>query len=451
MSKPATSLSLLLSLKQRAVRAADQAELTFLIANETWHLISYQQALVFAPDVSGKEVLTTASGLSSLQGATPFTRWLGRVVKWLKKSGNTNEFRSITSKNLPEKLRKSWSEWWPDYALYAPLVIPGGKFTGEKVGFVIYTRDTEWSEQEIQLLGMLHESYAHSLNALRRQCPTISERLKRLRSRGLRFYMLLLAIGLVLAYPVRTSVIAPAEIIALDAKVVATPMDGVIKEFHVAPNQQVSKGELLFSLDDTTLRNRRDVAEKALSVANADALTAQQRAFEDFRSKAELATLTGRKKEKESEVAYLNELLGKTAVTASQDGIFIYTDPNDWIGRPVVTGERVAQLAQPTNYGVQVWLPVNDAINLESGSEIRVYLQIEPLTPLDASLIQTSYQATLSPEGISAYSIRGRLQGDPEIARIGLRGVAKLYGKRRPLIYSLLRRPLGTLRQWAGF
>ena len=32
----------------------------------------------------------------------------------------------------------------------------------------------------------------------------------------------------------------------------------------------------------------------------------------------------------------------------------------------------------------------------------------------------------------------------------GLRGVAKVYGERRPLIFWMVRRPLGTLRQKVG-
>ena len=80
---------------------------------------------------------------------------------------------------------------------------------------------------------------------------------------------------------------------------------------------------------------------------------------------------------------------------------------------------------------------------------MRVYLQTAPLNALNASLQQTSYQATLSPDGVAAYRIRGKLD-DGNRAHIGLRGVAKIYGEWRPFAYWLLRRPLGALRQWMG-
>jgi len=100
---------------------------------------------------------------------------------------------------------------------------------------------------------------------------------------------------------------------------------------------------------------------------------------------------------------------------------------------------------------VLVWLPVANAINLDTGSQIRLFLRVAPLSPLTASLTQTSYQATLSPENIPAYRIRGRFDGDAsQLARIGLKGTAKLYGETVPLVYYLMRRPLAALREWSG-
>jgi multidrug efflux pump subunit AcrA (membrane-fusion protein) len=258
------------------------------------------------------------------------------------------------------------------------------------------------------------------------------------------------ALLLVLLLPVRMSVLAPAEVIALDAQVVAAPMDGVIERFAVQPNDAVTKDQWLLSLDQTTLASRREVAQQALEVSRADALVAAQKAFDNDESRAELAVLQGRVREREAELAFLDGQLARVQVRAPADGVAVFGDPNDWIGRPVQTGERIMLLADPADPGVLIWLPVADAINLEPGAEIRVFLSVAPLTPLTATLTQTSYQATVSPDGVAAYRIRGSFEDAPEVARIGLRGTAKVYGGRYPLIYLVLRRPLATLRAWAG-
>ena len=77
----------------------------------------------------------------------------------------------------------------------------------------------------------------------------------------------------------RLSVLAPVEITARDPLIVSAPMDGVIKEIFVKPNQRIKKGQSLFSLDDTATRNEYEVSKKALSVARAEYMRATQKGF----------------------------------------------------------------------------------------------------------------------------------------------------------------------------
>ena len=290
-----------------------------------------------------------------------------------------------------------------------------------------------------------------SLWAIANQAGRVTRWWRRTRTQRKWWRWIAVAAVLALFVPVRQSVLAPAEVIALEAQAIAAPMDGVVKSFSVQPNRPVQKGEVILTLDDTTLRNRREVALKALEVAHADALLAAQKAFDSVQAKGELGTLQGRVREREAEVAYLNETLARVEVRAPADGVAVYGDPNDWIGRPVVTGERIVLLADPKDAGVLVWLPVADAINLEPGADMRLFLHVAPLSPLTARLTQTSYQATLSPEGIASYRIRGAFDRPSAEARVGLKGTAKLYGRRVLLAYVLFRRPLAALREWTGF
>ena len=82
-----------------------------------------------------------------------------------------------------------------------------------------------------------------------------------------------------LLLPIRQTALAPAEVIALDAATVASPLDGVIKTIHVRPNQPVKAGQLLFSLDETTLRNRLEVAQKSVAVADAELQSSHPEVF----------------------------------------------------------------------------------------------------------------------------------------------------------------------------
>lgn len=441
----ASAADRLVGLQQRALEARDVAELGFIVANETWHLTPYRQACVFVADLRNRLALTTVSGLADNSEDTPFTLWAQQVCALLAREAGDRAL-PCTAAILPEQLRPGWAEWWPEHALYLPLAPPGG----DRVGALILVRDEPWGEDELALLDPVRRTYAYCLRALRPTRSSLVTGWRRLR-RTNPWLTVLLPVVLValLLVPVRTSVLAPGEIIALQSEIIAAPLDGVIKTFHAPPNSAVKKGQPLFSLDDTTLRNRRDIALQALQLARTEVLTVERKAFANPLSKSELAALQGRVREKEAELAYLEEALGRVDVRAAQDGMFILGDPNDWIGKPVVTGERIAQLAQPDDLGVLVWVAVADAIALHPGADIRLYLQTDPLKPLAASLTETSYHALLSPDNIASYRIRGRLL-DQGAVHIGLRGVAKVYGERRPLVYWMVRRPLGTLRQKVG-
>ena len=248
---------------------------------------------------------------------------------------------------------------------------------------------------------------------------------------------------------VRTA-LAPAEVVSLDAVVIASPLDGVVHAFHVRPNQSVERGQPLLSLDDTTLRSRLEVAQQGVAVADAELASASQRAFDDAPSKADLAVLTARAQERRAELAAIQEQLGRIEVTAPRQGVAVFADPNDWIGKPVVTGERIMQVADPAQPGMLIHLPVADAIALDVGAPVKLYLSVRPLSPLDGRVIETSYQAVVTEEGVASYRLRASFDTRGEGVRVGLKGTAKLYGGRVALGYYVLRRPLAALRERSG-
>ena len=439
LSQPA--LETLLHLEGRARAATRLTTLGFTLTNESLALFPYRQAALFLCDALGTLRLSAASGLVSVAEDSPYTTWLSRYVRSLPALDGPTP---LDLADAADDIADGWIEWLPGHLLAVPLSAPDGT----RVGLALYAREQAWLDDEKALVARLHATYGYCAWALSRSQPRFVERLGRWRrTQAARWTALALVASLLI--PVRLSTLAPAEVVALHAPAVAAPQDGVIKVFHVQPNVPVKAGQPLFSLDDTTLFNRREVALKALAIAQADALVAQQKAFDDTRSKAEMAAAQGRVKEKEAELAAISELLGRIEVRAERDGIAVFGDPNDWLGRPVQTGERVMQLADPRDAGVLVWLPVGDALNLEAGAPLRLFLHTQPLSPLDGELLQTSYQAVTSPDGVASYRLRGRFT-DSETPRIGLKGTARVSGGWAPLAYYVMRRPLASLREWTG-
>jgi multidrug efflux pump subunit AcrA (membrane-fusion protein) len=383
------------------------------------------------------------SGLAELIEDSPYTVWLRELGVELARRCSEHP-ACLTLSDLPESFSEGWAEWLPEWLMVFLILSPKGRC----LGIAAYAVESLPDEERQTLLARLMPVYGYAWTVL--APPRSSRRILTFRRSRL---LLAALVPIILAIPIRLSVLAPAEVIALDAQAVSAPMEGVVGAFSVQPNQPVKKGQLLFTLDDTTLRNRREVSLKQLQVARADALASAQKAFDSEASRAELASFNGKVAEREAELAYINELLQRIEVRSPGDGVIVFGDANDWVGKPVVTGERVALLADPRDAGVLIWLPVSEAANLERGAEVKLYLQVAPLSPLKAELVQTSYQAVPSPEGFSAYRLRARIE--PESlgrvdARIGLKGTAKIYGERAPIAYYLLRRPLAALRERLG-
>jgi multidrug efflux pump subunit AcrA (membrane-fusion protein) len=225
----------------------------------------------------------------------------------------------------------------------------------------------------------------------------------------------------------------------------------VVERIVVQPNQDVAAGELLLTLDPTQIRNRLDVARKARDVAEAEYRQAAQQAAFDDKSRQQLTILKGRAEQRQADVTYAESLLARIQVKAEQPGIAVFDDPNDWTGRPVRIGERILTIADPAKAEIEVRLPVADAINLEPGAKVALFLNIAPERRIDATLRYASYEATVAPDGALSYRLKATLASTSAPPRIGLKGTAEIYGQKVSLFYYLMRRPLAALRQMTGF
>ena len=440
-------------LEARARAANTVAELSFSIANDSFDLMPFRQALVFEGD-GPDAVLLAVSGLARPTEDSPYLIWLRRTWSWLHDQASQKPgwvAQPEDSPDLPPGMLDGWLEWWPEGALVLPLQ----RRSGERLGWLVMLLDQRPQAEQAQALQQLIGTWSYCWEMMAgKPKPPWRSRWNRLTNtrRGL----LALAVLAVLLIPVRQTSLAPAEVIALDAETMAAPMDGVVKTIHVRPNASVKKGQVLFSLDDTTLRNRLDVVQKSVAVADAELQAATQKAFDSFQSKGELSLLGGKLNEKRAELESVRAQLQRIDVVAERDGVAVFGDPNDWLGRPVSTGERIMQLANPDKAGLLIYLPVAEAIALEPGAQARLFLTVLPLSPLDATITESSFQVVLSPDGVASYRLRGQFDESPDqkgdqSIRIGLRGTAKIYGDRVLLGYYLFRRPLATLREWTGW
>ncbi|MGY2184612.1 HlyD family secretion protein [compost metagenome] len=446
MNEPLPHPHLLLeldALRDKAMAADSLNALAFSMANDLYPLLAFHQALVFAQRESSLE-LVNVSGLSRPSEDSPYLVWLRRASRWVTTQIPDGEPVWLTqdSSNPPADIAEGWGEWWPS-GLWC---VPVQDRDEQRLGILVLLLDQEPPAVLWQHLKGLVNTWGYCWTALTRR-----RRFNRWRLNRRQLLLGLLVLGALLLLPVRQTALAPTEIVSRQAQIISSPIDGVIEKIQVRPNQPVDAGTPLFSLDETTLRSRAEVLGKEVAVADAELQAASQRAFDNPQSKSELTLLEGRAQQRRAELAAVQAQLKRTKVLAPRGGVAVFSDPNDWLGKPVVTGERIMQVADPTQPAMLIQLAVADAIALEPGAEVTLFLTAYPLTPLKGKILETSYQARPSDEGVVAYRLLASIDGTPEHARLGLHGTAKLYGGRVMLGYYLLRRPLATLRAWSGW
>jgi multidrug resistance efflux pump len=439
-------LTTFIQLERHARSAENIQRLQFIIANETYKLFKYRQAAVWSLRHNQQFRLVTLSGISQIDASTPFVQWLGQFIN-TKIDSEIERPVVFSADDIDVKDRDNFSEFVDGNLLFCPVKTAAGQF----LGGVSFVKKDAWHEAEISLIEMLMESYAHAWSALLPQNRRWKKTgfLHTINSKKFKQIAFLILIA-VMFIPVSQSVLAPASVVPVKPKAVTSPLEGVIEEILVAPNEQVTDSTVLFKIDDTKLLNQVAIAQKAFDVAQAEHFKAVQKSFGNADVKGDVTLLKAKMEQKASEISYYNKLLSKTEVYSPGDGVVIFSNANDWIGKPVVTGEKVMQLASVNDLQIEIWLPSDDAIDLEPGSEVLLFLNTDPINPITAKLERISYSPVVNDNNILAFRILAQIDAGQDQPRLGLQGTAKLYGEQVPLFYYLLRRPATKLRQWIG-
>jgi hypothetical protein len=434
----------LLEFERRIQSATSNREVAFRAANDSSQVLQFDQAVLWRWDVFSRPLIASASGLADVSADSPYQQWLVRLVRGITPEP-FDAAQALAAADLPEAVAADAEDWCPAHLLHCPLRGPAG----EALGGILFFRAEPFSEGERAAAEWVSRSTGYGLWAWRSD----KHELKRWLKNPLTWRTLgvgAAVVALVALIPVRLSALAPAEITPLRPIPVTSPVEGVVREIVVKPNEVVKADQLLAVLDDTSLRNRLELATKALDIARADLQRATFKSFSDEASRLELQVLSARMQEKGAEVTFLQELLGKSKLYAPQGGLAIFPGQEEWRGRPVQVGERVMLIADPSVIDVTIYLPPEDAVELEPGADVNLILHVDPLSSLDATIERASYEATLAPDGTLAYVVRARLRSGQGLPRIGLRGTAKIYAGRVTLGYYLLRKPLAFVRRSLG-
>lgn len=451
------TLLTLIQLESR-LRWAELAEARFIAVNEFQQLVPLYQSFLFegmAGDPPTHYDLTTASGVVQPEPDSEIMQHLKAMLTTLEALPEKPEIRvaSVPANKKPGKKSQASADEelqtgppLPEYAALIPVVPK----KGTRRALLVVLRHQPFTQGEMNLL----EKCADALAAVFQQNPSLSlwDKIRRGFADRRKWKVFALIAALILFFPVRTSVLAPAEVVPKDPTMVRAPIHGIIASIPVKPNQMVKKGDVLLTFDKTELTAQMSVAQSSVTSSASELRQISQQSFSDPQARLRLANAQGEFEKAKSELAKAQNLLARTEITAAIDGVVIFDNVYDWLGQQVDIGEKIMLLAAPRDTQLEVRLPVVDAIPLQEDASIRFFSNAAPYAPVGATMSFQSYRATKDELGNISYRIDGTWKdADNANLKLGSKGTAKLYGPYRPIIWAVLRKPLSIARQWLGF
>jgi hypothetical protein len=431
---------LLLRVEAEARHVETVGELGFLIANETVNIAKCRQVFVLAGFEKNLAV-KAATSVSGVDRNSPRIRWIEAIISNLRSERGLAEPCDFALPAFCPVNDEEHKTYPSRFMAWLPFQLRDGTVFGG----MLVTREIPWNKQDLVILRRLASTYSHAWSAL-----TGERRLKRRVKLKPLIAAALITVTALGFYPVPLTILAPVEVAPISPRIIAAPLDGVIESIAVNPDQAVRQGEPLLKMSDVMLRNELAVAEQDVRVAEAKLMQVTQGAVADPKLRADLAITRSELTVAAAKRNYARDMLQRSDVRSPSDGIAIYTDRRDWVGRPVTTGERIMEIADPTRMQLRIDVPVADAIAVSKGAKVRAFLDSDPLRPASAKVEAVSFEARMVEGDVLAYRIYASLDGDKPGMRLGIRGTAQISGDKVALAYYLFRKPISVIRQRFG-
>ncbi len=413
------------------------------LTNSARRLLGFRQAFFLKARPGGKAFfVAAASSIAVIDRDAPMVRWIEKIVDRLRGDAGLDGQRRFSLPAYCDDSDEERSSYpFPEF-LWSPLMDGS-----EVVGGLLISRERPWQDGDQALATRLCDCYAQAWRAIEGQGRIVRTKIltKKRAILGAAF------LGVLCLLPVNITALAPVEVAPLDPFVIAAPFDGVVEDMLIDPGAKIHEGDVVINFEDVHQRNEFELAARREAVAEARFLRASQGAISDPRAKRELDVAKTEHELAKAEKIYANDLFAKTRLASPRSGIAIFSDKRDWIGRPVAAGEAIMQIADPNRLRFAIDLPINESLVIEKGARIKIFLDSDPLKPIDATLVEASYQPKIDKRDVLAYRLSAEIKNsDGVLPRIGVQGSAKIYGEKAPLIYVLLRRPFAALRQMTG-
>ena len=414
------------------------------VVNDSHKVLPYQLAVLYEYNAERAKDLNILSISGALKDTVhrDFNYWLKNLLITLiqeKKTGD--EKKSITVIHEAELASHEWADNLGKELLLARLYHKKDYHLN-----LILINPIPYTDDQIISFNILHKAYQQSLKTIFRDKSTIKKNKLNL---GQVLKISIAIFILAMFIPVTPSVMAPAEIISERTWAINAPVAGRINKIAVEPNAHVEQNQILFEFDQLDLLNNFKVKQQELNILTTEYNQSRALGFDDKEQRAKIFRINQDITAKQQEVQYAQEQLNLSIVTSPAAGTVLFKSRDDLLGKPTDIGETIMRLANVKSKETEIWLDINDSINLTNATELYYYSNKDPFYAVPLTLTYFSYEAYITPNKKIAYRLLAKINQKNENLIIGDHGQAKIYGTHRVLMAQFLfQKPLATLRKW---
>jgi RND family efflux transporter MFP subunit len=267
---------------------------------------------------------------------------------------------------------------------------------------------------------------------------------------GMRLLCILAAMVLVgsLTLTTRWQVVATAELLPHERRVITAPLAGFVADMPVAAGDHVTKGQVLARLDRRELELEAASRDSDVTMAEAEFRAAM--ASQDHQTtgiaRARLVQARARRE-------HVEQQLNRAELVSPIDGLVIAADATRSQGTPVSRGEILFEVAPSADFEVNVLVDEADVYDVHPGQSGMLSLRAMPGEKLPI-VVDSVYPVAEAKDGKNRFRVRANLVEPETRLRPGQSGVVRLQAGRKNLLGVLTRRLNRRLSelwwQWIG-
>lgn len=221
---------------------------------------------------------------------------------------------------------------------------------------------------------------------------------------------------------------------AVISRAIVAPQEGYIASAHVRAGDLVHKGDLLASLEDQQLQQKR----RQWQSQRTQLLKEHRKALASF-DRAEIAILTAKRAQTEAQLRMVEQQLARTSLIAPFTGLVVKGDLSQALGSPVTAGQILYEIAPTDEYRVVQKVDDRDIGLVTTGQKGRLKLSGIPDRTYAITIDRITPVAT-SEKGRNYFRVEAIIEEHSDLMRPGMEGISKIEITQKKLLWIWTRR-----------